>query len=273
MHVKLEVLHQTASGPRRTTPPLLFVHGAFTSAHCWEKHFMPWFASRGYDVWAMSFRGHGESSGREFLSLASLDHYRHDLAQVVSELPATPILIGHGMGGLVIQQWLHEHSAPAVAMLASVPPVSGICSMLQLAMTAPKTLLELNQTHCSGDESTRLQQLREIMFSRDTPDEVVRDCQALFQCESHRALVDLSVLAFNTVPPERRPPILMIAGEKDALLPHHMVHAAAAHCGISGYTVPDVGHALMLEPNWELVATRLESWLQRLNFASPSVVE
>ncbi len=27
--------------------PLLFVHGAYVSAWCWEEHFQPWFAHRG----------------------------------------------------------------------------------------------------------------------------------------------------------------------------------------------------------------------------------
>lgn len=270
MHVKLEVLHQTPQAAPRPCPPLLFVHGAFTSARIWEKHFMPWFAARGYDVWAMSFRGHGASSGREFLSLASLEHYRYDLTLGVAHLPRTPILVGHGMGGLVIQQWLHEQRAPAVAMLGSVPPVSGMCSMLQLAMTAPRTLMELNQMHCGDDEAACRQQIKEVMFAPSTPDSVVDECLSYFQPESHRALIDLSVLSFTPLPPERRPPIMMIAGEQDALLPHHLVHAAAAHCGVSGYTLPNVGHALMLEPAWESVAQRLNTWIESLNFKAPS---
>lgn len=266
MQVKLELLNHPAVGTPRRSPPLLFVHGAFTSARCWEVHFMPWFAQRGYDTWAMSFRGHGASSGREFLSLASLDHYRLDLAQSIAQLPSRPILIGHGMGGLVIQRWLHEHDAPAVAMLASVPPVSGVCSMMQAAMNAPRTLMELNQLHGAGNDEAVVTQLREVMFSRHTPESLVHECLPLFQSESHRALVDLSVLNFTPLPPERRPPMLMIAGEQDALLPHHLVHAAAAHCGVTGCTIADIGHALMLEPNWEVVAQRLAGWLEQLNY-------
>lgn len=266
MQVQLEVLHHAAQTAARTCPSLLFVHGAFSSACCWEKNFMPWFAARGYDCWAMSFRGHGRSGGREFLSLASLDHYHLDLQQVIADFNQPPILVGHGMGGLVIQQWLQEHKAPAVALLASVPPVSGMCSMLQMAMLAPRPLIEFNQMHCQAGEAERLQQLRETMFTSSTAEDLVRAHMDCFQCESHRALVDLSVMNFAPIPREHRPPILMLAGEKDALLPHHLVHAAAAHCGVVGQTIPEVGHAVMLDPHWELVAQRLADWLQSLNF-------
>lgn len=265
MQVQLEILHEAATADRRPGPGLLFVHGAFSSARCWQKHFMPWFAAHGYDCWAASFRGHGGSSGQDFLSLASLDHYRLDLEQVVAQFERTPILIGHGMGGLVIQQWLQDHQAPAVALLASLPPVSGVCSMLQMAMQTPRELMQLNQMHCSADEDTRLRQLREVMFTGHTPEAVVREHLDCFQCESHRALVDLSVCHFAPIPAHQRPPLLMLAGENDALLPHHLVHAAAAHCGVTGHTIPGIGHALMLDQGWEGVATRLLDWVESLN--------
>src|SRR5687768_289190 len=107
MQLNLEVLHYAPSAEKQAGPPLLFIHGAFMSASCWERHFLPWFSARGFDCWAFSFRGHGESEGREFLSLATLDHYQQDLTQIVSQLPQTPILIAHGMGALVAHRWLH----------------------------------------------------------------------------------------------------------------------------------------------------------------------
>lgn len=44
---ELEVL---CHAPERATHdhPLLFVHGAYVSAWCWEEHFLPWFARRGW---------------------------------------------------------------------------------------------------------------------------------------------------------------------------------------------------------------------------------
>ena len=41
----LEVLARMPAGDAKGTP-LLFVHGAFTGAWCWEEHFLPFFASR-----------------------------------------------------------------------------------------------------------------------------------------------------------------------------------------------------------------------------------
>ncbi len=47
-----------------TTPkpaPLLFVHGSFADARCWDENFLPHYARHGYEAHAFSMRGHGRS--------------------------------------------------------------------------------------------------------------------------------------------------------------------------------------------------------------------
>jgi pimeloyl-ACP methyl ester carboxylesterase len=41
--------------------PLLFVHGAWHGAWCWDEYFLDFFAGRGYRALAVSLRGHGNS--------------------------------------------------------------------------------------------------------------------------------------------------------------------------------------------------------------------
>ena len=43
----LEVICRAPAGAARPTP-LLFVHGAYTAAWCWDENFLPWFAEQGY---------------------------------------------------------------------------------------------------------------------------------------------------------------------------------------------------------------------------------
>ena len=47
--MRLEVLSRPPGGAERK-PPLLFVHGAYVGAWCWEEHFLDWFAARGHPV-------------------------------------------------------------------------------------------------------------------------------------------------------------------------------------------------------------------------------
>jgi pimeloyl-ACP methyl ester carboxylesterase len=39
--------------------PLLFVHGAWHAAWCWDENFLSFFGDKGYRAVALSFRGHG----------------------------------------------------------------------------------------------------------------------------------------------------------------------------------------------------------------------
>ena len=84
----IEVIHRRPAASVRRPVPLLFLHGAFAGAWCWDEHFLPWFAGHGYDAYALSFRGHGESVGAEQLDNYGISEYVEDLRAVLSDLPA-----------------------------------------------------------------------------------------------------------------------------------------------------------------------------------------
>ena len=107
---------------RRHATPLLFVHGAFAGAWVWDEHFLPWFAAQGYSAHAVSLRGHGGSAGHERIDWYSIHDYVEDVAEVVADLAAAPVLIGHSMGGFVVQKYLERHAVPAAVLMCSVPP-------------------------------------------------------------------------------------------------------------------------------------------------------
>ena len=102
--------------------PLLFVHGAFAGAWCWSKHFLPYFAAQGIRACALSLSGHGNSPGRERLDWLSIADYVRDLEQAVDAVGDDPVLVGHSMGGFVVQKYLERLEAPGAVLMASVPP-------------------------------------------------------------------------------------------------------------------------------------------------------
>src|SRR5438876_8265167 len=104
--------------PERATagPPLLFVHGGYCDAWCWEPYFLPWFAARGYPAYALSLRGHGASGGGDSLFVASIDDYLADVERVRATLPSAPVLIGHSMGAAIIERLLDRGDVFAAAL-------------------------------------------------------------------------------------------------------------------------------------------------------------
>ncbi|KAJ7098782.1 Alpha/Beta hydrolase protein [Mycena belliarum] len=101
--------------PQRPTaqPPLLFVHGSNCSAACFRA-FLPLIASAGYACYAVSLRGHGKSwqpNAFSFHALTGLNAYVADVEAALAHLEtahpdAAPVLLGHSMGGSVLQHAL-----------------------------------------------------------------------------------------------------------------------------------------------------------------------
>ena len=84
--LSLEVLHAGPATPSNA-PPLLFVHGAFCGAWIWQEHFLDWFAARGYDAYAVSLRGHGNSGSLNDLQRAGMNDFVEDVSHVLTGLP------------------------------------------------------------------------------------------------------------------------------------------------------------------------------------------
>ncbi len=93
----LEVISRGAEGPRQMAPPLLFVHGAWHAAACWDEHFLPYFAELGFECHALSLRGHGRSGGAEGLKFYRISDYVSDVCSVARGLREPPIVVAHSI--------------------------------------------------------------------------------------------------------------------------------------------------------------------------------
>jgi pimeloyl-ACP methyl ester carboxylesterase len=130
--MQLEIISKFPTGNANPTP-LLFIHGTLHGAWCWEAHFLDYFAQHGYAAHAVSLRGHARSEGPAHLRWTRIADYVEDLASAVRQLPGSPILIGHSMGGFIIQKYLETHSAPGAVLLSSAPPGGMLPAAIRIA--------------------------------------------------------------------------------------------------------------------------------------------
>ncbi|MHB1359686.1 MAG: alpha/beta hydrolase [Rhodocyclaceae bacterium] len=262
----LEILHCASQDARPGMPPLLFLHGAYTAAWCWQEHFLPFFAAAGFDCHALSLSGHGGSRRREHLDSYSIDDYVNDVVEAVADLAAPPILIGHSMGGFVVQKYLENHAAPAAVLMCSVPPQGLAASAFGMLFNRPGMLADLNRM-MSG-QHVALDSLRDALFAQPVSVDDLLRYYRMAQPESHRAIWDMTL--FNLPHTQRalanlpggRDNLLILGAEHDLIIAASLVEMTARSYNVAATIYPGMGHALMLEADWKKPAQDIIDWLQ-----------
>lgn len=258
MHLEL-ISKPAASSPHPT--PLLLVHGAWHAAWCWQEHFLDYFSAQNYNSYAFSLRGHGASEGREHLRWMSIADYVRDVASVASQLPTPPVVIGHSMGGLVVQKYLETHPAPAGVLLASVPPAGVLATTLRIARRHPLEFAKTNLTMRMYPIVGTPQLARESFFSAGISEENLQIYFRQIQDEAYRAFIDM--LALSLPKPQRvKTPMLVLGGSSDNIFHTNEVEATAKAYHTQAIIFKDMAHDMMLEPGWKAVADQIISWLK-----------
>jgi alpha-beta hydrolase superfamily lysophospholipase len=108
---------------------------------------------------------------------------------------------------------------------------------------------------------------RESMFSPATPESLILRYLVRFQQESQRALyLDMT---FRALPRPHHAhhvsaPLLVLGAERDSIVTTEEVHATGTAYRTAAEIFPDIGHDLMLEPGWDVIAQRIHAWIETL---------
>jgi hypothetical protein len=254
----LEVISRGAV-ERRYDTPILLVHGMWQGAWAWDHGFMDRLAESGFDVHALSLRGHGESPRREELRWYSTADFVADVGAVVSSLPSTPLLVGHSMGGWVVQHYLVDHQAPGAVLLASVP-VSGIVGLGgRVIRDKPARVLRTFMTLSAYPLVSTPALAKHFLHSHEVEDHHVERHHAKLQDESFRVTLDMFALR-RPRPRAVTAPMLVLSGDRDRLFSVAEQQRTARAYGAPLEVFPGMAHNMMLDPGWEAVADRVAGW-------------
>ncbi len=259
--MNLELLTRKPEGEARPTP-ILFIHGAWHGAWCWEETFLPYFSDQGYVCHAVSLRGHGNSEGRERLFWARIGDYVDDVARVVGEMETPPVLVGHSMGGHVVQKYLETHDAPAAVLLAPVPRKGIAGFVMRVARRHPALFLKFLATLSPYQAVSTPELVREMFFSPDFEEEMVARCHARLQNESFLSVLDMLLLDLPRPKRVKKTPMLLLAAEGDNIFTVAEEEDTASAYGLRAEVFPRMAHDMMLERDWKDVADRILDWLR-----------
>ena len=203
---------------------IVLIPGLWMTALCWE-HWVKHYGEKGYSVIAANWpgmEGDIELLRRDPSSFANLgltevvDHYE----QIIRGLETAPIIIGHGVGGLVTQILLDRGWGAAGVAIASAPPKGVFRSVFRNLKLALKGRSLTPQQFHYDFANTFAEAPSIAAFERyvvPAPNRILRQV----------ALANFSPDAPSTVRfhNDSRAPLLLVAGGKDRFAPPSLVKA------------------------------------------------
>ncbi len=263
LSMHLELIHAAARGQRKPVK-LLFIHGICTAAWVWQISFLPYFAGLGYDSYALSLRGHGGSAGREKVRQFGLGDFASDAGWALEQIGGPAVLIGHSLGGAVIQNFFKRGGKAAGAVLfCAVPPHGLMRAAAVMLAQNPGLANELRNAFLRGIKLADLDIVERGLFAH-APSPELREL--LFKRMDDVA-EEASRQAMGWTPfaplPWGMPKLLVMGCERDHFVPPDDVRLTAIYYGTRSVIVKDGAHAIMMDRNWEEAAAPLADWLQR----------
>lgn len=254
-----ETIHTKPSSPSKGTVVLL--HGVCFGAWYWETNFQPWFTQHGYDVIAISYRNHGRSEQRGSLRWRTINEYVADVHSVVARIEGAVYLIGHSMGGFIVQHYLQKHPSPNIkkAVLLCSVPANGIGGATwQVIKTYPFSFFKALLTFSFKPVFNSKEKAKKLMFAPAVDDALIDEVVPRMQDESFRAYLDMMLLNLPSTKPVKVS-LLMIGGTADYLIRPASLQKNAEQLGAS-LLMMNGGHNINMEEGWQQMAEKIEEF-------------
>ncbi|SHH76840.1 alpha/beta fold hydrolase [Bradyrhizobium erythrophlei] len=236
--------YEAAGDP--ASQPLLFLHGIGGAARAWRGQ-LDFFRDR-YRTIAWDMPGYGGSAPLPDVSIAALAGALQDFLQAVGA--TNPVIVGHSIGGMIVQQWLAKNPRTAGAVvLAQTSPAFGKPDGDWQKSFIDARLGPLDR----GETLVTLAPSLVNELVGDDPDasgmDLARDCMAAVPGATYRATM-LALMGFDLRSALKAiaVPTLVLSGSKDNNAPAPMMAKMASYIPSATYVeLEGVGHLANLE--------------------------
>jgi pimeloyl-ACP methyl ester carboxylesterase len=252
---------------------ILFITGAFVGNNCWDE-WKIFFEDKGYKTIAPSWphkdappeqlRNRQPDPAIASIRLAALTSYYEN---IIKQLPEKPILIGHSIGGLVIQILLQRNVAVAGIAIHSVAPLGVFTFKLSfykaswgpLGFFTPAKrsfLMSFKQWQYAFTNTMKCEEQTEAYYNFAVPESklVVRD-----------GLTKAAKVDFK----KPHDPLLIISGSKDNFIPASLNYSNYKKYRNASSTTdykefPGRNHFVLGQPTWREEAAYIKEWIEKL---------
>jgi pimeloyl-ACP methyl ester carboxylesterase len=217
-------------------------------------------AARGFEVHAVSVRGHGGTPAGPGHWRSTVLDYAREVRAAIADMGGCPLVVAHSAGGYITQLLItgavgpKPHLAGAV-LLCSSPVSIGAYFLDRGLRGAPMVSLP---ALLRREPAT----VRRAFLRPDAPEEEVEAVRARMVAEP--PLVTLSSMLLRPRPAACRAHVLVIAAECDAVFDVEAQRATADAYHAQLVVVPGAAHDLMLDPAWPVAAAAIERFAAKV---------
>jgi pimeloyl-ACP methyl ester carboxylesterase len=261
---------------KKKSKTIVLIHGLWLSALSWEQ-WVERYRARGFNVIAKSWPGMEGDVPSLRADHAAIDHLGVEevvdyYESMIRELPEEPILMGHSMGGVVVQILLDRgHGSAGVAI--DPGPLKGV---LTLPLSALRSALPALKNPANNHRSVMLtpEQFHYAFTNTLSVEESARMYDRYAVPGPGRVLFQAALANFNPSATTRvdfynsdRAPLLLVAGGADHTAPAAVTRAEAKLQGksfaLTAYKeFPGRSHFTIGQPGWEEVADFALDWAE-----------
>lgn len=236
--------------------PIVMVHGGCHGSWQWA-NLQAWFAEHGWNSTAIDWLSHGRSERlpREQWLRREIPAVSHEIEIACAEASAaanrSPVVIGHSMGGLASLAYAATTQRELAALVLLTPVVPR-----KYGATAIELDVDLDEPWGPPPPDVARQ-----LFYSGVDDATASECHQRLQPESPAAVWQATRWTAEIDVSAVRAPALVVAAERDLLVPADYVLALADDLGAERILLPGAGHGVTLDPGWPDLASRIEAWL------------
>lgn len=250
---------------------IVFIHGMFVTPACWDS-WVTFFKAQGYHCITPGWPGRDKfvktlvkNHPDPKVGQLTLENVVAYYAGVIKKLPKKPILIGHSMGGLIVQLLLQRDLAEAGIAISSAPPLG----VLSLAPSFIKSAWPILNPFKRRTEPYYMPfEHFQYTFVHTLPLEEQKAAYETYIVPESRQ-IPWGMLSGTAKVDFKKPhaPLLLIGGGADHIIPASLNRSNAGryqgHSSVVEYKeFPGRTHFILGQKGWEEVAEYGAAWLK-----------
>jgi pimeloyl-ACP methyl ester carboxylesterase len=247
---------------------IVFIHGMFQNPKSWEK-WIAYFTEKGYECIAPAWPLHeGEPTDLRNnppagLGDLGLQTIVDEMERIVRALPEPPIVIGHSVGGLIVQLLTQK------GLVEIGVPISSVAPNAMLAFDwgfMKNSALITNPLKGNEPFYTDLESFHASFCNIMSMEETEKAYNETATHDSRNVLRDCLGEAGQIDTEMPHAPLLFVAGGEDQIIPYELdrrnAEAYTDEVSIAHFRAfPGRGHWICGQEGWEEVAAYISEWL------------